>query len=442
MALTRERRRTILILALPIIGGMISQNVLNLVDTAMVGALGNEALGAVGFGGFANFIAIAFITGLATGVQAMVARRHGEERHDESAVPLNGGLMLSLLIGLPVSLLFAALAPTVFPLITSDAEVGRLAGDYLQIRVLSAVFIGANFAFRGYWNGVSRSGVYFRTIVVMHALNILLNWLLIHGNLGMPALGVRGAALGTAIANAVGCMLYAVQAFVLARDGGFLRALPDRATLATMLRLAGPAGLQSFFFAGGMFCFFWIVEQMGTAEVAATNVLVNLFLVFILPGMAFGLASASLVGQSLGRGNAGEARGWALDVATLGGATMGSLALLGALVPDALLTPFLHDPEVVALARWPLRILLLGIVVDTVGSVMMNSLLGAGDARTVMAVAVTMQWFVFLPVAFLVGPVLGLGLVSVWIAQSVYRLIQTTIFVTIWRRGRWSRIRV
>ena len=74
------RRRRIFGLALPIIGGMLSQNVLNLVDTGMVGTLGDAALAGVGLGGFANFLFFAFILGLSAGVQAMAARRVGEGR--------------------------------------------------------------------------------------------------------------------------------------------------------------------------------------------------------------------------------------------------------------------------------------------------------------------------------------------------------------------------
>ena len=101
-----ERTRQILSLSLPIIGGMTSQNVLNLVDTWMVGALGPAALAGVGFSSFLNFMAVAAITGLAAAVQATAARRYGEGKHDETAVPLNGGLILALLV--------ASLASTCF----------------------------------------------------------------------------------------------------------------------------------------------------------------------------------------------------------------------------------------------------------------------------------------------------------------------------------------
>jgi Na+-driven multidrug efflux pump len=102
------RRRRILTLALPIIGGMVSQNVLNLVDAYMVGHLGDVSLAAVGAGGFLNFVTTAFILGVSAGVQAMSARRVGEGRVHETAVPLNGGLLLALgprgaLVAVPVS---------------------------------------------------------------------------------------------------------------------------------------------------------------------------------------------------------------------------------------------------------------------------------------------------------------------------------------------------
>jgi len=94
-----ERRRRILALALPIIAAMTSQALLNVVDTAMVGHLGDAALAAVGLGSFVLFTCQAMILGLSVGVQAIAARRRGEGRLDETAVPLNASLLLILAIG-------------------------------------------------------------------------------------------------------------------------------------------------------------------------------------------------------------------------------------------------------------------------------------------------------------------------------------------------------
>ncbi len=91
-----HRARQVLAISVPIIGAMISQNILNLVDAAMVGHLGSSAMAAVGIVGFLNFMAVALFMGLATGVQVIVARRIGENLAAEAAVPLNGSLLLNL----------------------------------------------------------------------------------------------------------------------------------------------------------------------------------------------------------------------------------------------------------------------------------------------------------------------------------------------------------
>lgn len=435
-------RGRILRLALPIIGGMVSQNLLNLVNTAFVSVLGDRALAAVGYGSFANFMSLAFITGLSAGVQAMAARRKGEGRESETAVPLNGGLLLAIGFGVPIAALVFFVAPSVFPLLTSDPRVAELGTIYLQIRLLSVPATGMNFAFRGYWNAVDLSKVYLRTLVVMHVVNAALDYTLIFGNFGAPRLGVEGAAWASVTATWIGTAYYFAQAFVRTRENGFLRSVPSAATMLAMLRTSLPAAGQQFLFASGMMAFFAIVGRLGTAEVAASNVLVNLLLVALLPAMGFGLAAASLVGQALGQRDARAARRWGWDVVRTAVPIVALLGAIGFAVPDLVLSVFLHDPETRALARWPLRVIALSLPLDVVGTVLLNALLGAGDSTRVLVVSTSMQWLVFLPIAYIVGPHLGLGLTAIWVANAAYRLLQTGIFAAIWRSDRWTTIKL
>ena len=427
---------------MPILGGMASQNLLNLVDTAFVGALGDDALAAVGMGSFANFMSSAFITGLAAGVQSVAARRKGEARASETAVPLNGGVLLAGGLGLPLTIVLFLAAPTLFPLLTNDPNVARIGVPYLQARLVGLVPLGINFAFRGYWNAVDMSGKYLRTLIVMHVCNVVLTWMLVFGHLGAPALGALGAGIGTTLATYIGTAYYVMLAWRHARQGGFLRALPDRTTLGAMLKVSLPSGLQQFFFAAGMTSLYWIVGKVGTAELAAANVLTNVTLVAFLPGIGFGLAAASLVGQALGRGDPADAKTWGWDVARLAAGSIAVLSLIGLIVPDLVLFAFLHDPATRALARGPLRLVAAFVPLDAVGMVLMNSLIGAGDARRVMVAAIGLQWLLFLPGAYLVGPILGGGLLGIWILQAAYRLVQCGWMATLWSRGRWAGIRL
>ncbi|MCA9522839.1 MAG: MATE family efflux transporter [Myxococcales bacterium] len=455
MALTRDRIHRIFTLAIPIIGGMISQNILNLVDTAMVGVLGDEALAAVGLGGFANFLLGAFFLGLSSSVQATASRRVGEGRLDRAAEPLNGGLLIAIGIALPWSLVVAFFSNELFGLLVSDPQVVSSGGPYLQARLLAMVGMSMNFSFRGFWNATDRPGLYMRALIVMHITNITLNYLLIFGAYGFPRLGATGAGVASAIATYIGTAYYFILGFRHGRENGFLRVRPSHRSVATLLRLTVPAGLQQFFFAAGMTAFFWIVGKVGTAELAAANVLINLTLVGILPGLGFGLASATLVGQALGRKEPDDASRWAWDVSLVSATSVLILALPGAFAPDFLLELFLpirfadellaNGPAAIStleLARLPLQIVALSLSLDTVSMVMMSSLIGAGDNRRVMYTTLVLQWGVFLPLAYLLGPVLGHGLLILWLSQVGYRLAQGVVFVVLWTRGSWRVIKI
>ena len=437
-----QRLRTILNLALPIIGGMVSQNILNLVDTAMVGALGPEALAAVGVAGFASFMAAATIMGLASGVQAMTARRLGEGRANECAVPLNGGLLLAILVGTPIAVVLFALAPDLFPYLNSDPKVIADGVPYFQARVLAIVAVGINFAFRGYWTGVSQARLYLGTLVVMHLCNVVLNYGLIFGNLGLPELGTTGAGIGTAVASYIGAAIYIVLAIRLARRHGFLERIPRRQTMNSLLRLSIPSAVQQFLFASGMTVFFWIIGQVGTAETAVSNVIVNLLLVVLLPGMGMGLAAMTLVSLALGKGEVDEARRWGYDVVKLACVVLGVLGLPGILMPEVLLAGFIHDPETLSLGVAPLRLIGAMMVLEAVGLVLMNALLGAGAAHQVMVASVLSQWFVGLPAAWLAGVYWGYGMFAVWLCFEGYRAINALALLAIWMRGRWTNIRI
>lgn len=433
------RLRTVFALAVPIVGGMVSQNLLNLVDIAMVGALGEAALAAVGIASMATLMALSLVTGLvAGGVQPLCARRHGEGRTAETAEPLNGALLLSLWLGLPLTALLLVLTPILFPLLHTDPEVVRHGVPYTIARVTATAAMAANFAFRGYWNGISRSRIYLRTLLVMHTSNIALDWILIFGKLGAPALGALGAGIASSAATGLGTLYYAWMGWRHARPHGFLQRRPTPAVLRSLLRLGRPVGLQQFFFFLGFTALLWIVGRVGTTELAVANVVVNVTLVAILPGLGLGFAAASLVGQALGRGDPEDARRWGWDVGKLGVLSTALLALPMLGVPELLLAGFLRDPHALAVGRLPLQLVGATLVIDVLGLVLMNALIGAGDAQRVFRIGFFLQWGFALPGAWLVGPALGGGLAAIWAVVVAWRVLQALLFAGIWERGGWA----
>jgi len=438
----KERRKLIWGIALPIMGGMMSQNVLNLVDIGMVGHLGDDALAATGIGSFSSYLAISFIIGLSAGVQALAARRLGEGRHAETAVPLNGGLLLALAIGLPLCALLILLTPMAYPLLTDDPQVQELGVPYLQIRIAAMIGVGMNFSFRGYWSAIHMTGVYLRTLLIMHAINIFLHWVLIFGNLGAPELGVYGAGLSTTISIYIGTLLYFFFALRHSRDKGFLQAMPSRSTLWQQFKISLPSSLQQLFFAAGLVTLIWIVGKIGTSEVAAVNVLMTFHITAILPAFGIALAATTLVGNALGRNDIEDAArwGWNCSAITFIYGVLLSLVLIP--LAEPLLGVFLTNPETRQLALWPMILWAMMISFDTMGMVLNNALIGAGDTRRSMWISLLWQWAFFLPLAYLAGPVLGFGLIGVWAINALYRTGQALNCAQQWHSRRWAGINI
>ena len=437
-----ERRQRIFGLALPIIGGMVSQNLLNIVDTAMVGFLGDPALAAVGLGGFVVFMCQALILGISTGVQTSAARRRGEGRDDRAAAILNTALTLVVLVAPLLSIVLIQLAGPAYPYLNSDPAVIERGVPYVEWRLAAIVFVGMNFAFRGYWNALDMSRIYMTTLIFMHASNIVLNYALIFGHFGAPRLEVTGAGMASAISMAIGTAIYFFLGFRHVARGHFLRCLATRRETRALVRISIPAGLQQLFFAAGLVAMFWIIGRISTPSLAAANVLVTVLLFAILPALGMGLACATLVGQALGRRDPDDGYRWAFDVAKL---TVVLLTILGLpmwLAPDLVSSVFIHDASTRELARWPMRIMGLTMPIEAIGFAFMHGLLGAGDARRVMSVSVGTQWLLFLPLAYVIGPVLGYGLLGVWLWQGVSRALQAWLFLGMWRSRKWQRIEV
>lgn len=437
MMLMGRRRRKVMRLALPIMLGMLSQSVLNLIDAALVGSLGEVALAGVGVGGYAMFMMTALVFGLSSGVQAQTAQRTGA-KCTTPAQPLNAGLLIALAVGLPLTLIAWWQAPLIIRLMTQTADVHGVAVDYFRWRVVSLSAIAMTLCFRGYWNGRQYTSLYLRIIVGVHVLNVLASIGLIFGYAGLPQMGASGAGAGTTLSLFIGLLAWLVVSIKGACQKGFLQRLPSLQQLRQTLVLASPHSFQQVWFAAGYAVLIWMLSQIDTASVAVGHVLINLSLLLILPGVGLGVAAMSLVGEALGREARQEAHRWGWDALGVAWLLLALLALPMLLFPSALLGLFFHQEALIALGRLPLQLTGAMIVLDAAALVLAQALMGAGAQRTVMTLTLSMQWLVFLPLAWWVGIIHEYGLIGIWLVQLIYRLLNSLAFVWVWQRRKWA----
>jgi putative MATE family efflux protein len=440
--LTRERVATIGNLAYPTLIALSTALSMSLVDLAMVQPLGINATAAVGLAAFCNALIVAFLAGIAPAVQGLVARRRGQGSTEARCLPLNAGLLAALIVGLPLTIFVEILAPYLFLLVSSDAEVTKIGIPFLRTLYAGIIAHGLNGAFRGHWTGMEKPRVHMWIVLALNVLNLFGNFVFIYGRFGVPAMGATGAALSTTLAVYAGVIINFVVTYRRYRGDGFLNALPGRALLKRIFKVGMPVTLQDFFFSLGYLVFFWIVGQVGTAELAATNVLARIAMLLGLLATSLGVASATLVSRTVGEGDLAGAAQWGWDAAKLGVIAISLLGVPLFLFPEQCLSLFLSDPRAVEIAISPLRMTAALMGVGSLMYIFAYTLYTIGDGNRVILISFSTQWLVFLPAVWFVGAYLRYGLFEIWLVQQLYGGITTLLVTAVWAQGRWKRLKV
>jgi putative MATE family efflux protein len=440
--LTLDRVRTISKLAVPLSVAISANLVMDLIDIAMVGTLGHRNIAAVGLAAFSKTLVFAFVGGIAAAVQGIVARRRGEGSTAPRCTPLNGGLLMALLLGIPLGIVCYTFAPAFFAIISSDPEVTKIGVPLLRMLYLAMPAFGMHMAFKGYWNGMEKQNVYMWIVIFMNVMNVVVNYALIFGHFGAPALGATGAAIGTVTALYSGVVVNFVVVWLRYHKEGFLKVWPERALLTRIFKMAMPANVQEFFFSAGYIVFFWMVGRVGTTELAIMNVQVRVSIMLLIVAASLGMSSATLVSRTLGEGNPAGAAEWGWDAAKLGVITNLILGLPLVLFPRAFLSIFLHDPHAIEIAKVPFQLLGGTSGFGSLIWIFAYTLYSVGDGNRVMLVSFVTQWLFFLPVVWFVGLRLHQGLLQISFVQVAYGFISTVLITAIWAGGRWKTVRV
>lgn len=428
-------------IALPMTVAAFSTNVMTFVDTLMVGQLGDPALGGVGIGGQLFFLLLSVALGLTAGVQAMIARRVGEDRLGLIGKVLNAGILLALIAGCILIALGYLLTPLIFGVINDDPLVVEEGLAYLSTRLPSLLLMGLTLTFRSYWVGVSLAKWSMVSIITLSLANVLFNYMLIFGNLGAPRMEVAGAGLGSTLAVLVGLLVNVGFALKFALKNGFLRGLPEKKHIKTIVKVAYPESIRQALFSIGVVLLYVLVGQIGTKELAAFHVVISICLIAYMPHIGIGGAATTLVGEALGRKDIGDAKSWGWQVSNVGLIVLTGLGLAVALFPQALLDLFFVDESTLAIALIPLQLAVFSHVLDGYGKILGGALVGAGATKVAMKLTLLPQYLVLLPL-LAISVFLGYGLSAAMAIFLGSTVISALLFAYVWQSEQWSSIKL
>lgn len=439
-----KMNREILRLANPVMVGMVSHTVLNLVDTAMVGRLGDVALGAVGLASFLVMVTVLIFGSLGIGTQAITARRLGENHSEEFVRIFFNALILSSIIGLLVSLAGFGSSPWIMNRLSDRPGIVSAGLPYLRIRFLAAFSMIIIFALRGYVYGLARVKIDMIVSLTVNILNIILNYFLIFGVWIFPRLEVRGAALASAISTFVGLVVYLIA--IRYRINDRLPAFDhnhrlSRKLLGQIVRISSPRAAQSVSIIG-FIVFLSFIGRIGIGELAISNIIFKAFNFSFMIGLAIGAASATLVGRSLGQGDGHLASRYGWHSVMLGTLSMGLIGLLFMLFPRQIMGVFSREPGTIEKGVLPFRLLGAFQCIDGVGIVLSRTLQGAGSTLYVMVSEMVAIWCVLIPFSYVTIVVLGGGIVHAWWGLFLYIVVFAGAMSWKFREGGWKTVRI
>jgi putative MATE family efflux protein len=429
-------------LAWPVIASQMLAYLVNLIDVAMVGRLGRDALAAVGYSTQIFFLAQSVFYAVSFACVALTARALGAGQAERAREARVASLAVAIVFAVALSLVALLLPATVLGWLRAEPHVIALGVPYFRLVVGSSLLLAVAITLEGGLRAARDTRTPMLIGVGVTLVKIGGNALLIFGMLGFPRLELVGAGLATLASQAVAVALFVVVGRRVSA-GALLR--PRRSDLAGMrrllprvVRLALPAVGERVVMNLAMLAYFVILGGYGTAAVAAYTVGVRVLAFSWIPGTGFSMAASTLVGQALGARKAPQARRAGWRAVRMGLATSVVLGVLCAVFRIPLGRLFTSDGGVVELLGPFMLVLALSQPLLGMHFTLAGALRGAGDTWNPLVAATVGNWAFRVPLAAASGLLWQTDLVWVWAALFCDHLARALWLTLAFRRGAWE----
>ncbi len=431
--------RRILTLAVPAALKHLLDMILVLIDMLMVGSLGVDHVAAVGLGLQFMMVLGVVMTLFSVGGNALISRLKGSGRIYKANIALYNLLLIALGLAVATTLLIAPFVPQLYHAMQTTAEVAALGEAYFGTLALGMVIIFLDMLFFTYFSAMGNTVVSLKIKVASALLNVVLNYALIFGHFGAPAMGVEGAAIATLLAT-----LFNVLVYILWMRGHNSYGMIPRYS-AKMIREAWRIGLPASVergIASLSFMFFVaIIAGYSTESLAAYQIGLRIEGIAFMPGFGFSVAAMALVGQYLGAKDSEGAERAALITSYIAAAFMGTVGLFMVLFPEFAIHFFTKDPETVRQAAIYLRLVGISQIPLAMMFVLSSSLRGAGAVRVTMIISLSTLWSLRILPSFIVSYISD-DIVWVYIMMTVETFVKGWLFYYVFKKGNWKSIKL
>lgn len=418
-------RQSVFRLSLPVLLSSLFQRLVGIADIFMTGGLGASAIAATGLGQLLMVCTMTIFWGLSTGTTVVIAYLTGAGQTDEARKSAVTAIIACLLFTIVISTIGSIWGGDATRLLGAADDVQIQAREYITLIYRWLFWTTGVNILSGIMHGNGQTRIPMQGILLVNILHILFAWPLIYGKFGLPALGVKGAAMAINLSEFIGFCYLLYQAF----RHGYLGWLKPKAELFTRIwRVGWPVALERVAQQSGQLFYSGFIISYGTTAYAAHQIGLSIESLSFMPGAGMGIAAATLMGQSLGARQYRRARaghGEAMKLALL---VMGCMAMVFLLIPHYLIGLFTNDAEVIRYGTTFLRLVAFAQIPLALSFVYAGSLRGSGDTFYVFLVTMLTMWGVRVLLGWMAVSWLQLSLYWVWGAFLVDWYVRAAAF--------------
>lgn len=428
----------------PIFLGLLAQNVINVTDTAFLGRVGEVALGAAAMGGLLYICVYTIAFGFSVGSQILIARRNGEGNYRAvgpimwQGTAFSFGMAVCLLI-----LMYFSAAPLIRLLITSDSIYGATY-EFFTWRIWGFLFAFVNVMFRGLYIGITRTKVLTMNAVVMALVNVVLDYALVFGELGLPEMGVRGAALASVIAEASSLIFFLLYTYYkvdlkkygLNRFGQF-----DLSMVLRILRISCFTMVQYFLAMAIWFVFFMALERLGQRQLAVANIVRSVYVVLLIPVQALSTTANTLVSNLIGAGGSSGVVTLLHKISRMSFLIMVVCVGLCVAFPGSILSVYTNEEALLVESVSALYVVCGAMLIASLANVYFNGISGTGNTQAALVLEVFVQVFYALYI-IVVGMVIQAPVDVCFTTEVIYYVLMLGSSLIYLKKAKWQNKKI
>lgn len=418
-----------------------------MIDSLMVSTIGAYAVAAVGLTTQPKFIGLALFIAVNVAVSAIVARRKGQQDQYGANQTLMVALTFVVIMGVVVSLICVAFADPIIHLCGSGGDTHDSAVLYFQIIMGGMMFNIISLVINAAQRGVGNTKIAMRTNVTANLLNMIGNYLLIGGNFGFPALGIKGAALATVFGTVVACGMSILSLF--SKDGFISvyymikkRVRLRISALGNIMNIGSNIFLEQLLLRIGFMSTAVMTAKLGTDAFAAHQVGMNVMSLSFSFGDGMQVAAVALIGRSLGEERPEMAKLYGFICQRMGNGISLILAVLYLLGGRTFFGLYFEEPHIVAMGVQIMQVIVIVVMLQISQVIYMGCLRGAGDVRFTTIVSTFSVTFVRTVSSYLLCYPLGLGLMGIWFGVVCDQLCRFILTRWRFRSGVWVKVKI